>query len=239
MAALLCAISLRCVNKRLDGIKGAFPVSMGIPGTGHAGAPAGAAATSRTAGGACGTMRSTLHTPMAVRRMRGGRRTPRPRATETATRARGARSVLTAWRAGRSVPAREALPQGGAGRADPPRGSGTLHLGGRKRGSRYEPGMVLAGERHTDGGLVAPARQDDTTIGARRPPDISLDSPRAYALGYDPSPLAEELRGRGRIRARPDEERRWRAVGLRSIAIPAAAAAVTEVTRCGSRGRSS
>lgn len=73
-------------------------------------------------------------------------------------------------------------------------GGGTLHLGGRERVSRYELGIVLAGMLGAGVGRIVPARQRDRTIGAPRPPDVSLDSSRAYALGYDPPPIAEELR---------------------------------------------
>jgi len=72
-------------------------------------------------------------------------------------------------------------------------GGGILHLGGRERVSRYGLGIVLAGMLGADASLIRPARQRDRTLGAPRPPDVSLDSSRAQALGYDPLPLREEL----------------------------------------------
>jgi dTDP-4-dehydrorhamnose reductase len=71
---------------------------------------------------------------------------------------------------------------------------GTLHLGGRERVSRYDLGVMAAEMLGADPGLVLPGRQRDRTVGAPRPPDVSLDSSRAYALGYDPPPLREALR---------------------------------------------
>jgi dTDP-4-dehydrorhamnose reductase len=73
-------------------------------------------------------------------------------------------------------------------------GGGILHLGGRERVSRYDLGIVLAGMLGTDAGLIVSGRQRDRTVGAPRPPDVSLDSSRAYALGYDPPPLDQELK---------------------------------------------
>jgi len=72
-------------------------------------------------------------------------------------------------------------------------GGGILHLGGRERISRYDLGIVLAEMLGADASLIRPARQRDRTLGAPRPPDVSLDSSRAHALGYDPLPLREEL----------------------------------------------
>jgi dTDP-4-dehydrorhamnose reductase len=73
-------------------------------------------------------------------------------------------------------------------------GSGILHLGGRGRISRYDFGRLLAGLLGADPGLIVPARQSDVSMAAPRPPDVSLDSAAAYALGYDPPRLEEELR---------------------------------------------
>jgi dTDP-4-dehydrorhamnose reductase len=73
-------------------------------------------------------------------------------------------------------------------------GGGILHLGGRERVSRYALGILLAGILGADADLITPGRQRERTVGAPRPPDVSLDSSRAYALGYDPRPLGEELK---------------------------------------------
>lgn len=72
-------------------------------------------------------------------------------------------------------------------------GGGVLHLGGKERVSRYDLGMMLAEMLGVEPSLVLQGRQRDRTIGAPRPPDVTLDSSRAYTLGYDPPSLREEL----------------------------------------------
>ncbi len=71
---------------------------------------------------------------------------------------------------------------------------GRLHLGGRERISRYEFGCLVQ-----EVGAYAQARLEPVTVRdftgpAARPPDVSLDSGRAYAAGYDPPPLRDQLR---------------------------------------------
>jgi dTDP-4-dehydrorhamnose reductase len=73
-------------------------------------------------------------------------------------------------------------------------GGGILHLGGRERISRYDLGFVLAEMLGADVRLVTPGRQRDRTAGAPRPADVSLDSARAHAMGYDPPSLRDDLR---------------------------------------------
>jgi dTDP-4-dehydrorhamnose reductase len=70
---------------------------------------------------------------------------------------------------------------------------GILHLGGRERVSRYDLGVLLAEMLGAEIGLIQPGRQRDRTVGAPRPPDVSLNSARAYALGYDPPSLSDAL----------------------------------------------
>jgi dTDP-4-dehydrorhamnose reductase len=74
------------------------------------------------------------------------------------------------------------------------KGSGVLHLGGRQRISRHEFGLMLASALRADPSLVVPALQSSVTMAARRPPDVSLTSEKACALGYLPAPLKEQLR---------------------------------------------
>lgn len=81
---------------------------------------------------------------------------------------------------------------------------GILHLGGRERVSRYDLGIILAEMLGADPGLILPGHKRDRTVGAPRPPDVSLDSSRAYALGYDPPPLREELAVLLRLRGIPN-----------------------------------
>jgi dTDP-4-dehydrorhamnose reductase len=71
---------------------------------------------------------------------------------------------------------------------------GIIHLGGIERISRYDFGVLLC---HTlgirDARLIA-CKQRDLPMPAPRPPDISLDSSKAFSLGYNPLPLSEELK---------------------------------------------
>lgn len=71
--------------------------------------------------------------------------------------------------------------------------SGVLHLGGRTRISRFAFGTILAELLGADAGRIRRVRQADVVTAAPRPPDVSLDSSRAYALGFDPPPLREDL----------------------------------------------
>lgn len=69
---------------------------------------------------------------------------------------------------------------------------GLLHLGGRERVSRYEFGRLLADVLEIPARLE-PCLQRDIPMPAPRPSDVSLDSSRAYALGYDPPPLRDQI----------------------------------------------
>lgn len=70
---------------------------------------------------------------------------------------------------------------------------GRLHLGGREVLSRYEFARQLAAAFDLPDCQVQPGRQADLPMSAPRSPDTSLDSRRAFALGYDPPPVAAEL----------------------------------------------
>lgn len=74
------------------------------------------------------------------------------------------------------------------------RATGILHLGGRTRISRHALGLLLAELLGANPGRIRPVRQAEVATAAPRPPDVSLESGRAYALGYDPPPLREDLR---------------------------------------------
>ncbi len=69
-----------------------------------------------------------------------------------------------------------------------------LHLGGPQRVSRLELGLMLADVFELQADLLVPCRQSDVTMPAPRPPDVSLDSSKAFSLGYHPRSLIEELR---------------------------------------------
>ena len=70
---------------------------------------------------------------------------------------------------------------------------GLLHLGGKERISRYEFGCLLAESLQLPSTLLKTCRQRDVKMAAPRSPDTSLDSSKAFALGYNPLSLREEL----------------------------------------------
>ena len=70
---------------------------------------------------------------------------------------------------------------------------GVLHLGGKERISRYNLGLLLADILEMPTDLIKPTKQADVTMVAPRSPDTSLDSSRAFALGYQPLALRVEL----------------------------------------------
>ena len=73
--------------------------------------------------------------------------------------------------------------------------SGVLHLGGRTRISRLEVGRRLAAIMGVNEAMIQAVRFDAVDTVARRPPDVSLDSRRAYGLGYAPEDLDRVLQG--------------------------------------------
>jgi dTDP-4-dehydrorhamnose reductase len=73
-------------------------------------------------------------------------------------------------------------------------GPGTLHLGGRERISRWEFGRLLAEVCLLSPASLVPVLQKDVALAAPRPPDVSLDSTRAFALGYQPAALRDQCR---------------------------------------------
>ena len=70
---------------------------------------------------------------------------------------------------------------------------GIIHLGGKERISRYDLGRLMADILNLNANLV-PCSQGDIDVIAPRPPDVSLESNKAFALGFSPKSLAEELR---------------------------------------------
>ncbi|MBF2027501.1 MAG: NAD(P)-dependent oxidoreductase [Oscillatoriales cyanobacterium C42_A2020_001] len=77
---------------------------------------------------------------------------------------------------------------------------GQIHLGGRERISRYEFGCLMAEVLELPTTGLTACRQQDQPMAAARPADVSLDSSKAIALGYNPPSLRAELLAlRGRI----------------------------------------
>lgn len=68
-----------------------------------------------------------------------------------------------------------------------------LHLGGRLRVSRYTMGCMVADILKVEHALLIPVRIADLPMAAPRSPDVSLESSRAYALGYAPEDLVAVL----------------------------------------------
>ena len=71
---------------------------------------------------------------------------------------------------------------------------GTLHLGGAERISRYDFGRLLVDTLGIQNARLTPCKQKDVTMSAPRPPDVSLDISKSQAIGFNPSPLREEIR---------------------------------------------
>lgn len=70
---------------------------------------------------------------------------------------------------------------------------GLIHLGGKERVSRYDFGRALVEVLQLPAAGLRSCRQIDVKMAAPRPPDVSLDSSKAFALGYQPPSLREEL----------------------------------------------
>ena len=70
---------------------------------------------------------------------------------------------------------------------------GRLHLGGRERISRYGFGVLLMSHLRRFDALLVPSRQTDVKLAAPRPADVSLNSSKAFAVGYAPFSLRDSL----------------------------------------------
>lgn len=70
---------------------------------------------------------------------------------------------------------------------------GVIHLGGKERISRYEFGCLMVEMLDLPAMGLKACRQADVPMAAKRPPDVSLDSSKAFALGYEPPSLRDEL----------------------------------------------
>jgi dTDP-4-dehydrorhamnose reductase len=81
---------------------------------------------------------------------------------------------------------------------------GIIHLGGKERISRYEFGQLLADILDIPTEQIIGCRQQDVKMSAPRPADVSLDSSQAFALGYSPLLVREELEICLPIQAFPD-----------------------------------
>jgi dTDP-4-dehydrorhamnose reductase len=78
--------------------------------------------------------------------------------------------------------------------------TGTFHLGGPERVSRYDLGVRTAQRLGADTGLIEPALAAGNAVGAPRPADVSLDSGRARReLSWTPRALDDAI-AEGRTR---------------------------------------
>lgn len=70
---------------------------------------------------------------------------------------------------------------------------GIIHMGGIERISRFNFGLLIAGVYGIKETKFIRCRQKDLATPAPRPPDLSLDSSKAYAKGFKPLPLKDQL----------------------------------------------
>jgi dTDP-4-dehydrorhamnose reductase len=68
-----------------------------------------------------------------------------------------------------------------------------IHLGGKERISRYGFGLMLKDSLISLEVKLIPCSQKDSSMAAPRPADVSLNSAKAFSLGYDPPPLLTAL----------------------------------------------
>lgn len=71
--------------------------------------------------------------------------------------------------------------------------NGVIHLGGKERISRYEFGKLMAEILELPQDKLTACLQKDVPMAAPRSKDVSLNSDKAFALGYQPLSLREEL----------------------------------------------
>ncbi|QIR39645.1 NAD(P)-dependent oxidoreductase [Tolypothrix sp. PCC 7910] len=70
---------------------------------------------------------------------------------------------------------------------------GLIHLGGKERISRYDFMRQLVEVFEIPNAKLKGCRQEDIKMAAPRPKDVSLNSSKAFALGYQPLSIKEEL----------------------------------------------
>ena len=70
---------------------------------------------------------------------------------------------------------------------------GIIHLGGKERVSRYDFGRLLVETFEISAAKIKASKQQDVKMAAPRPQDVSLDSSKAFKLGYAPLSLQEQL----------------------------------------------
>ncbi|MGF1458361.1 MAG: SDR family oxidoreductase [Leptolyngbyaceae cyanobacterium] len=71
--------------------------------------------------------------------------------------------------------------------------TGIIHLGGRERLNRYELGLLVAQSFGVSTAMLRPGLQSSVKLSTPRPQDVSLNSDRAFALGYAPQTMSAAL----------------------------------------------
>ncbi len=71
--------------------------------------------------------------------------------------------------------------------------NGILHLGGKERMSRYDFGLLLAQHLGISQDLIIGCKQSDVKMAAPRPADVSLNSTKAFSMGFSPGSIRSEL----------------------------------------------
>lgn len=71
--------------------------------------------------------------------------------------------------------------------------TGIIHLGGPQRLNRYDFGLLMAAAFDVSSTAMQPCLQSSVSLPTPRPKDVSLDSQKAFALGYDPRDVKTAL----------------------------------------------
>lgn len=71
---------------------------------------------------------------------------------------------------------------------------GIIHLGGKEKISRYDFGIMVKDIFQFQNATIIPLKQADIKMTAPRPANVSLDSSKAYSLGYNPSSILDGLK---------------------------------------------
>jgi dTDP-4-dehydrorhamnose reductase len=71
--------------------------------------------------------------------------------------------------------------------------NGIIHLGGKERISRYDFCRLMVEVFQLPATGLKSCRQEDVKMSAPRPKDVSLDSFKAFAFGYNPLSIKQEL----------------------------------------------
>jgi dTDP-4-dehydrorhamnose reductase len=70
---------------------------------------------------------------------------------------------------------------------------GIIHLGGKESISRFDFGLMVKDIFKFHDANIVPIKQAEIKMDAPRPANVCLNSSKAFALGYNPLSLREEL----------------------------------------------